>query len=126
MINLNNGRRQTAYSIAWGGMDEPPRGAEFARKRSVCSPPTAKADRTPAVDICHDICTIDYMNYLQKSTDFSGPSAANCVDSRPFDRTSTVILKRLRFPSRRTAEADLARSAGSQHVPGSDRGGKSL
>jgi hypothetical protein len=74
-----------------GGMDEPPRGAEFARKQSVCSPPTAKADRTPAVDICHDTCTIDYMNYLQKSTDFPGPSAANCVDSRPFDRASTVF-----------------------------------
>jgi hypothetical protein len=106
-------------------MDEPPRGAKFAREQSVCSPPLQKRTVAPAVDFCQLYNPLEIVITCKNRLNFSGPSAADRVDSRPFDRASTVFLKRLRFPSRRTAKADLARPAGSRHVPeGSDWWGK--
>jgi hypothetical protein len=91
-----------------------PRGQNLQENKACVRPPLPERTVAPAVDFCNLYSPLDIVISRKNLLIFWGPSAADRVDSRPFDRASTVFLKRLRFPPRRAADAD---SAGSRHVP---------
>jgi hypothetical protein len=88
-----------------------PLGQNLREDKACVRPPLPERTVAPAVDFCNLSSPLDIVISRKNLLIFWGPSAADRVVSRPFDRASTVFLKRLRFPPRRAADADLARRA---------------